>query len=714
LEKTLIEVQKLKKEHLVEIKSFSAPAEVVKLVCQAVVILNIDSITKKGGSVISKNVQGAIGKKEEDYFETAKKYLLNEPKELLDMLLDYDKNSIKGSAVAKVEQGCFSNPNFNLESAKHSSYAVQFLFAWVKAMVDYFKVYTETKPLREKLGVMQKIVEEKTAELRLKKEALDEINGKIAELEQMFADKVAQKEKLTFDIMQCEIKLDRAQKLTEGLSDEKENWTKDIQMLSLKFDYIPGDSVLSAGMVSYAGAFTSHYRQELEKSWLKLLDEIGLKRTEEMTMVKFLGDSVKIQQWNIAGLPKDDCSIENGIIIDKARRWPLMIDPQTQANKFIKNMGKEHPESIDVVKTSDQNLSRTIELAIQFGKWVLLENIGKELDPALEPILLQQVIRTSSSASIVIGDKTIPYNDHFKFFMTTTLPNPHYSPETSVKVTIINFAITPSGLEEQMLATIVGLENQVLEQKKIEIVKKNAQDRRDLLNIQDSILKSLSETKGDISEILMDEKLINNLSTSKKFAAEINQRVKDSKVTEAQIDKARESYRPVAYRASLLFFCIMDLSNIDPMYQYSLQWFTNLFVMGVEHAAPSTVPEQRLDNLNTYFTYSLYENICRSLFEKHKLIFSLLLTVKILQGSKNINEKEWKYLLTGPTTDIKVPPNPTTWIAENSWPAVYKELHGMGELEAFQGVEDHFMKTPDDFKGKKLQIFIKVSLGFFF
>lgn len=54
--------------------------------------------------------------------------------------------------------------------------------------------------------------------------------------------------------------------------------------------------------------------------------------------------------------------------------------------------------------------------------------------------------------------------------MTTTLPNPHYPPEIFVKVSVINFAITPSGLEEQMLAQIVALENPQMEQKKLEIV----------------------------------------------------------------------------------------------------------------------------------------------------------------------------------------------------------------------------------------------------
>jgi dynein heavy chain len=50
--------------------------------------------------------------------------------------------------------------------------------------------------------------------------------------------------------------------------------------------------------------------------------------------------------------------------------------------------------------------------------------------------------------TISLGDKTLNYDERFKIFLTTTISNPSYSPETSVKVTIINFAITPSGLEE--------------------------------------------------------------------------------------------------------------------------------------------------------------------------------------------------------------------------------------------------------------------------
>jgi dynein heavy chain len=155
----------------------------------------------------------------------------------------------------------------------------------------------------------------------------------------------------------------------------------------------------------------------------------------------------------------------------------------------------------------------------------------------------------------------------------------------------------------------------------------------------------------------------------------------------------------VAFRASLLYFCILDLSLIDPMYQYSLQWFSNLFVLGVENSAPSNALEERLENMKEYFTYSLYENICRSLFEKHKLMFSFLLTVKILFGDGVMNEKEWRFFLAGPTGDIPIPSNPTTWINENVWPEVYRQIKAMSEtFSSFRGLDLDFLKRCDSYK----------------
>lgn len=227
-----------------------------------------------------------------------------------------------------------------------------------------------------------------------------------------------------------------------GLAGEKDRWTNIVADLSMQLTLVVGDSLIAAGAISYSGSFTSVYREELEQQWRDACEDNGIKFSEKVTMSKVMGDPVTIRMWGIAGLPSDKLSVENGIIMFKSRRWPLMIDPQTQANKFIKMLGKSVETGLDVFKQSDGNLLRNLELAIQFGKWVLLENINENLDPALEPILLQQKIKQGSGFVIKLGDKQVSYNETFKFFLTTTLPNPHYSPETQVKINLLNFAIT--------------------------------------------------------------------------------------------------------------------------------------------------------------------------------------------------------------------------------------------------------------------------------
>lgn len=103
----------------------------------------------------------------------------------------------------------------------------------------------------------------------------------------------------------------------------------------------------------------------------------------------------------------------------------------------------------------------------------------------------------------------------------------------------------------------------------------NAKMKKELSDIEDRILQLLSASSG---EILDDEELINTLAQSKVTSNEISAKVAEAEATEREIDETRELYRPVALRASLLFFAISDLALVDPMYQYSLAWFISLFI----------------------------------------------------------------------------------------------------------------------------------------
>ena len=148
------------------------------------------------------------------------------------------------------------------------------------------------------------------------------------------------------------------------------------------------------------------------------MDSLGVEYSTEgekgYNLVSTIGDPVKIRAyWNIAGLPVDSFSVENGLIMSRSRRWPLMIDPQGQANKWIRNLEKHN--HLKVIKQSESSYLRTLESAIQFGQPVLLENVGESLDASLEPLLLRQVLKWWSDEYSTWRDKTVEYSEKFRF-----------------------------------------------------------------------------------------------------------------------------------------------------------------------------------------------------------------------------------------------------------------------------------------------------------
>jgi dynein heavy chain, axonemal len=167
----------------------------------------------------------------------------------------------------------------------------------------------------------------------------------------------------------------------------------------------------------------------------------------------------------------------------------LFIDPQGQANKWIKNLGKD--KKIKVLKFTDNNYLKYLEACIRQGIPVLVENVGTDLDPAIEPLLQKQIVKRGASYNIKIGDATIEYDMRFRFYLTTKLRNPHYLPEVSTKVTLLNFMITFEGLSDQLLGIVVEKENPELQMKKENLVVESANNKKKLAEIEEQILKTL-------------------------------------------------------------------------------------------------------------------------------------------------------------------------------------------------------------------------------
>ena len=311
---------------------------------------------------------------------------------------------------------------------------------------------------------------------------------------------------------------------------------------------------------SYYGGFTGTYRDQLISTWLSELKQLGIPASESFSLAKTLGNPVTIRQWQNQSLPSDSVSVNNGILVDKCRRWPLMIDPQQQANQWIRKM--EEVNNLHVTTMRDPNLLRALENCIRLGKPLLLEDLGETIEPALEPVLQKAVYKQGNRLLIRLGDSDVDYDTNFKLYMTTKLPNPHYMPEVCIKVTIINFTVTMEGLEAQLLGDVVKAERPEIEEKKVALLLQMAEDKKQLQQLESMILKMLSESEGNI---LDDEVLINTLSESKLTSIAIAERVAEAEVTEREINEARGRYLCVATRGSIIYFVIADLATVDPM-----------------------------------------------------------------------------------------------------------------------------------------------------
>jgi dynein heavy chain len=209
-----------------------------------------------------------------------------------------------------------------------------------------------------------------------------------------------------------------------------------------------GNMLLSSACIAYLGAFTAGFRTELTSTWVSVATGMAIPVDPAFSLVRLLADPVVVREWNAMGLPADDFSTENGLFATLGRRWPLMIDPQGQANRWIKNVHRDN--KLQIIKLSQSDFLRTLENAIRFGQPVLLENVEEELDPALEPVLLKQVGQNSSVCGVGyvlisnalpifpslqtfkksgqiclrLGDTDVPYSDDFRFYITSKLANP--------------------------------------------------------------------------------------------------------------------------------------------------------------------------------------------------------------------------------------------------------------------------------------------------
>ncbi|NXE29303.1 DYH17 protein, partial [Ardeotis kori] len=648
----------LNKNNLTELKSFGAPPQAVVNVTAAVMVLTAPN-----------------GKIPKDKSWKAAKVMMGKVDAFLDSLKKFDKEHIP-EACLKAFQPYQSDPSFDPESIMSKSTAAAGLCSWCLNIVRFYEVFCEVEPKRQAL-------EEANAELAEAQEKLRRIKNKVADLNANLAGLTAEFGKATAEKIKCQQEADAtnrvitlANRLIGGLASENVRWAESVEELREQEKTLCGDVLLISAFVSYVGYFTKRYRAELlEKHWTPFLSELAvpIPITPGLDPLGLLTDAADVAAWSNQGLPSDRTSIENATILCNTQRWPLVVDTQLQGIKWIKN---KYGEELRAIRLGQRSYLETIEQAVSEGQTLLIEDVGETVDPVLDHLLGRNT--TKKGRYIRIGDKEVEYHPRFRLILHTKYFNPHYKPEVQAQCTLINFLVTREGLEDQLLAAVVAKERPDLETLKANLTKSQNEFKIKLKELEDSLLARLSAATGDF---LGDTALVENLEITKRTAMEIEEKVKEAKITEVQINVARENYRPVAERASLLYFILSDLNKINPIYQFSLKAFNGVFEKAIQRTAPDDDIKQRVLNLTDEITYSVYMYTARGLFERDKLIFLAQVAFQVLALKKEVNPVELDFLLRFPSKANVA--SPVDFLQPQGWGGIKV----LSEMEAFRNLD---------------------------
>lgn len=636
---------------------------------------------------------------------------------LLDLIRGYPTDNVKPSILQKIQK-FINDPDFTPEiCATKGSNTCSSLCKWVHAVNKYSVVVKQVAPLQEAASKAAKNLKETTEKLREAQKMQMDVEQELMELEKNYEKSLKKKNDLESGLRTCITRLENAETLSVSLKSEGVRWTENIQILRKRFEDIPLQSFLASACVAYFGAFTPQFRKRLMNTWREKFLEKGLD-IGGATLTGIMGDPVDTINWQVNGLPTDDTSTENAIIATMSfapRRWPLCIDPQEQAVKWLTQqfnvagpsiaLNAKNKSSLKVVKLTEPSWMRTLEAQIRLGGVVIIDDVGETLDPALEPLISRRITETIGGQQIQLTPQSGPidYNPSFRLFICTKMANPFYLPDISTRLTLLNFTVTLDGLVEQMLGEVVSIEKREMEEEKNHVIQSIAQGQKKLKQIEETILSRLKNSKGNI---LDDRELISELKSAQASAEVLKANEVEAQEKIVVISASREGYREVAVRAAVLFFVLADIARIDPMYQYSLQFFVKLVQLEIRATKkPEDYTDEDLDMLLEHLanvvdgmTLSFYKQICRGLFNKDKLILSLLMSTSIARQQSVVLEDEWQYFVRASALVSSVlPPQPETlsWLSR-----IQYELTEALErtVSAFQGLHTSIQENMDDWR----------------
>ena len=612
-------VSNIKRQHLQEVRTMANPPEAVKLAMESV-------CTILGHKIDSwRTVQGII--RRDDFIQR---------------IVNFDTNNQMTKPLREVMKKDFlSRPSFNFETVQRASKACGPLVKWVLAQVRFSEILDKVEPLRNEVQSLETQAETTKKQAAQIITIVAELEAKIAKYKEEYALLISETQAIKSEMERVQSKVDRSMKLLESLSSEKGRWESGSRTFDAEMSTIVGDVLLSAAFLAYGGFFDQHYREVMWQEWSSHLLEANVKFKPELSLTEYLSTADDRLSWQSKSLPADNLTTENAIMLKRFNRYPLIIDPTGQATTFLLNEYKER--KITVTSFLDEAFLKVLESALRFGNPILIQDV-EHLDPILNAVLNKEIRRTGGRVLIRIGNQDIDFSPAFTMFLSTRDPSVEFSPDICSRVTFVNFTMTRSSLQSQSLDQVLKVERPDTERKRTDLMKAQGEFRLRLRTLEKLLLQALNESTGNI---LDDDKVISTLETLKREAAEITRKVEETDIVMKEVEQVTAEYLPLAQACSSVFFILEQLNLVNHFYQFSLQFFLDIFDY-VLHHNPNlknvTDYHRRREILLNDLFLILYKRTSRALLHRDHVMLAVLLAQVKLRSVEDIAD-ELEFLL---------------------------------------------------------------------
>ncbi|CAI7595849.1 unnamed protein product [Penicillium discolor] len=552
-EPAVLEAQKsvsnIKRQHLTEVRSMGNPPASVRLALEAV-------CTLLGHTVDSwKTIQGLI--RRDDFIAS---------------IVNYDnERQMTRRHRTKMQNEFLSKEDFTYERVNRASKACGPLVQWVEAQVNYSAILDRVGPLREEVDQLEEQALQTKAEAQAIENTINSLESSIATYKAEYAALISETQAIKTEMNRVQFKVDRSVRLLDSLSSERGRWEDGSKSFETQIGTLVGDVLIAAAFLAYAGLYDQQFRKAMAEDWVHQLGASGIQYKPHNPITEYLSNADERLTWQSHSLPVDDLCTENAIILKRFNRYPLIVDPSGRITEFLQKESKER--KLTVTSFLDDSFVKQLESALRFGNPILIQD-AEHLDPILNHVLNKEYQKTGGRVLIQLGKQEIDFSPSFKLFLSTRDPSASFPPDICSRTTFVNFTVTQSSLQTQSLNDVLKFERPDVDERRNNLVKMQGEFKVHLRQLEKRLLQALNESRGNI---LDDDNVIETLETLKKEAADISLKMDQTEGVMLEVDNVTQKYSIIARSCSAVFAVLEQLHHINHFYQFSLQYFVDIF-----------------------------------------------------------------------------------------------------------------------------------------